>query len=68
MKITLDATDCKIELGDKGILLTIADAGNRPLGQLRVGNAAVRWRRLRPRRGVEKTIKLDDLLKLLDER
>lgn len=67
MKVTADASDCKIELGNKGILLAIANERGRHVGYLRIGQATVERRRGRVRANSGKRIKLVDLLKILDD-
>lgn len=44
MKVTADTSDCRIELGNNGITLNIADEAGKHLGHLRIGQATVEWR------------------------
>jgi hypothetical protein len=67
MKVTADTSDCKIEIGNIGMVFAIADERGRHVGYLRVGQATVEWRRGRVRANNGKRIKLVDLLKIMDE-
>jgi hypothetical protein len=66
MQVKLDMEDVNITLGNKGILLTIADNNGGHIGHLRLGQATVEWRKGRTRAGNGKIIKLQDLVNLLD--
>lgn len=66
MQVKLDMEDVNITLGNKGILLTIADNNGSHVGHLRLGQATVEWRKGRTRAGNGKIIKLQDLVNLLD--
>jgi hypothetical protein len=66
MQVKLDMEDVQITLGNKGIVLTIADNNGAHIGHLRLGQATVEWRKGRTRAGNGKQIKLQELVNLLD--
>ena len=43
MKIRADLSDVETKLGNKGLVLQIADESGRGVGRLRVGQATVEW-------------------------
>jgi pyruvate/2-oxoglutarate dehydrogenase complex dihydrolipoamide acyltransferase (E2) component len=67
MQVNLDIADAGITVGDKGILLSIADNSGSVLGHLRIGNAAVEWRKGASRAGRGKKIPLQQFLSALEE-
>ncbi|WP_163513629.1 Lsr2 family DNA-binding protein [Fodinicola acaciae] len=67
MQVNLDIADAGITVGDKGILLSIADNSGSVLGHLRIGNSAVEWRKGASRAGRGKKIPLQQFLAALEE-
>ena len=51
MKITANLSDVTIELGNKGILLHIADPQGKHVGNLRLGKSTGEWMKGRTREG-----------------
>lgn len=66
MQVKLDMDDVTISLGNKGMTLKIADNEGKHVGSLRIGQATVEWRHGRTREGNGKTIKMTDLIGMLD--
>ncbi len=66
MQVRADMTDSKIELGNNGITLTVADNDGKHVGHLRIGQATVEWRKGRVRPGNGKKISLVDLIAYLN--
>lgn len=64
MKVT--AQDIEAKLGNKGILLYIADNSGKHVGKLRVGQATVEWCRGKTSIGNGKKIKMQDFLDMLE--
>jgi len=61
MKVTADLSDCKIELGKKGIVLTVTGYKGQA-GHLYISQETVEWRRGK----IKKKIVLSRLLELLE--
>jgi hypothetical protein len=66
MQVKLDMEEVTIELGNNGIVLKIADNDGKHVGNLRVGQATVEWRKGRTRPGNGTKIKLTDLIEYLN--
>lgn len=66
MKVTADTSDCKIVLGNNGIVFAISDETGKHIGHLRVGQATVEWRKGRTREGNGRKIKLQQLIDILE--
>lgn len=66
MQIKLKLDDVSIELGNKGILLKIADSKGRHVGDLRIGRATVEWMKGRTREGNGTRINVEDLIRVLE--
>lgn len=62
MQVKLDMEEVTIELGNNGILLKISDNSGKHVGNLRIGQATVEWRKGRTRAGHGTKIKLTDLV------
>jgi hypothetical protein len=67
MKVKLAMDDVTISLGNRGVVLEIADNAGKHVGHLRIGQATVEWRPGRTRDGNGIKIKLQDLIKFLNE-
>ena len=67
MRVKLGMDDVTITLGNQGITLAIADNEGKHVGNLRIGQATVEWRRGKVRAGNGKKMQLQELIRLLDE-
>ena len=62
MRVTMDASDVRMSLGNNGIVLYIADNAKRHVGKLRIGQAQVEWCKGRTRIGNGKKMTLSKFL------
>lgn len=60
-------TDVEAQLGNKGIVLYIADNDGKHRGKLRVGQATVEWCKGRTRMGNGKKIPMNRFIDVLNE-
>lgn len=67
MKARLDLSDVTIGLGNKGLILHVADNDGAHVGKLRIGQATAEWCKGRTRIGNGKRIPLTKLVQLLDD-
>jgi hypothetical protein len=67
MQVNVAMDDVTITLGNNGVTLTVADNDGKHVGHIRIGQAAVEWRKGRTRVGNGRTLKLDRLIAFLDE-
>ena len=67
MQVKLDIADAVITVGDKGLLLSIADNSGSPIGHLRIGQSAVEWRKGASRAGRGKKVPLQQFIAVLEE-
>ncbi len=66
MQVTVRDFDVDMDFGNNGITLEIRDNDANFLGKLRIGKATVEWCRGRTRIGNGKTMRLTELVELLD--
>lgn len=59
-------TDIEAQLGNKGVILYIADNDGTHRGKLRLGQATVEWCKGRTRIGNGKRISMEKFVELLD--
>lgn len=67
MKVQVKMDDVSIELGRKGVLLKIWGNDGVYAGDLRIGSATAEWMKGRTRDGNGKKIRIDQLIKMLDD-
>ncbi|WP_422733914.1 hypothetical protein ACN26Y_28755 [Micromonospora sp. WMMD558] len=67
MEVKLKLDDVSITLGNKGIVLKIADNQGKHVGDLRIGKATVEWMKGRTRDGNGVKIRPDDLISLIED-
>jgi len=68
MKVTMDASDVRMSLGNNGIVLYISDNSGRQVGKLRIGQATVEWCKGRTRIGNGKKMQLNQFVRdILDQ-
>lgn len=68
MRVTMDARDVGMSLGNNGIVLYISDNDGQYLGKLRIGQAMVEWCKGRTRIGNGKKMRLSRFVtEILDE-
>jgi hypothetical protein len=60
-------TDVEAELGNKGVVLYIADNQGHHQGKLRIGQATVEWCQGRTRMGNGRKIRMADFIEALNE-
>lgn len=65
MRVTL--TDVQADLGNKGVVLYIADNDGKHQGKLRIGQATVEWCKGRTHMGNGTKISMADFLTMLNE-
>jgi hypothetical protein len=65
--VQLKMDDVAITLGNKGVLLKVSSNDGKHLGDLRVGKATVEWMKGRTREGNGVRVKLEDLVKLIED-
>ena len=58
MKVTMDAKDVSMSLGNNGIVLYVRDNADQHVGKLRIGKAQVEWCPGRTRIGNGRTMSL----------
>jgi hypothetical protein len=66
MQVKMAMDDVTITLGRKGVVLTISDKASGHVGHLRIGQATAEWRKGNTQPGNGKTIRLVDLIKLIE--
>ena len=67
MKVNVAMDDVTITLGNNGVTLSVADNNGTHVGHLRIGQATVEWRKGKTRAGNGTTMKLDRLLRLIED-
>lgn len=65
MRVTL--TDVQADLGNKGVVLYIADNDGKHQGKLRIGQATVEWCRGKIHMGNGKKLRMADFLEMLEQ-
>ncbi|MGY0003135.1 hypothetical protein [Micromonospora sp. I033] len=67
MEVKLKLDDVSITLGNKGIVLKIADNQGKHVGDLRIGKATVEWMKGRTRDGNGIKIRLEELIRAIED-
>lgn len=67
MRVNLDVADAVIDIGDKGLQLSLADNSGSVIGHVRIGQSGVEWRKGASRAGRAKKIPLRQFIKALEK-
>jgi hypothetical protein len=67
MRVNLDVADAVIDIGDKGLQLSLSNNAGSVIGHVRIGHSGVEWRRGASRAGRAKKIPLRQFISALEK-
>ncbi|GAA1657971.1 Lsr2 family DNA-binding protein [Fodinicola feengrottensis] len=67
MRVNLDVADAVIDIGDKGVQLSLSDNSGSVVGHVRIGHSGVEWRKGASRVGRAKKIPLRQFITALEK-